>query len=313
MYLSLKLVTSLLPLLGILFLDLACSTSSSLVQGPPKGMKAFVGGSFEASGATGVSGTDGILFVDNGREGQVFSMRLDPKGQQVGKVETINLGVSIEDPEGITTDGTRFYVVSSQSRPKAIAKDGLVRFKFDPGTQRVGEVQSISGLKKWLLENVAELRQAGEKNGKDGGLNIEGLAWDPQHARLLLGLRSPLVDGHALLVPLRLRDPQGAFSVDNLEVENSRAIRLRLGGVGIRGIEYDSSARVFRIISGAAENQDQVDFTLWEWNGDEKKPVLRETHKFEKSLKPEGVARATVGKSEFLIVVFDAGGYTIVE
>ncbi len=163
------------------------------------------------------------------------------------------------------------------------------------------------------MENVAELRQSGERNGKDGGLNIEGLAWDPRGGRLLLGLRSPIVDGHALVVPLRLRDRRGAFSLDNMEVENSKAIRLPLGGVGIRGIEYDGRAKVFRIISGAAENQDQTDFVLWEWNGDEQQPMVRETKRFEKNLKPEGVARVTAGSHNFLIIVFDASGYTILE
>jgi hypothetical protein len=313
MYLSLKHLKTLLPLLGLLFLNSSCSSKLSRSDEVPKGMTPFVGGKFDASGVADVPGTDGILFVDNGREGQVFWMRLDQKGKQVGAINTLSLGVSIEDIEGITTDGTSFYVASSQSRPKAIATEGLVRFKFDHRSQSIKEAESISGLKKFLVENVAELRQEAEKNGKDGGLNIEGLAWDARRGRLLLGLRSPIVNGHALVVPLRLRDQRGAFSLDNMEVENSKAIRLPLGGVGIRSIEYDVRAKVFRIISGAAENQDQTDFGLWEWNGDEQQPLIRETTRFEKSLKPEGVARATSGSHDFLIVVFDASGYTILE
>jgi hypothetical protein len=274
-------------------------------------MTAFEGGKFEASGVAGVPGTDGVLFVDNGLEGQVFWMGLDPNGRQAGVIKPVGLGVSIEDIEGITTDGTYFYVVSSQSRPKAIAKEGLVKFKFDARSQSVEGVESISGLKSFLVENVAELRGEGDKKGKDGGLNIEGLAWDARLGRLLLALRSPIVDGHALLVPLRLRDPRGAFSISNLEVEGSKAIRLSLGGIGIRGIEYDGRVNVFRIISGAAEDQDQTDFGLWEWNGDEKQPVLRETNRFAGSLKPEGVVRATAGGRDFILIVFDAGGYTV--
>jgi hypothetical protein len=299
---------------GLLFLNPSCSsTSSRSDEEVPKGMTAFVGGKFDASGVADVPGTDGILFVDNGREGQVFWMKLDQKGKQVGAINTLSLGVNIEDLEGITTDGTSFYVASSQSRPKAIATEGLVRFRFDHRTQSIKETESISGLKKFLVENVGELRQDGERNGKDGGLNIEGLAWDPRRGRLLLGLRSPIVDGHALVVPLRLRDPRGVFSLDNMEVENSKAIRLPLGGVGIRSIEYDARAKVFRIISGAAENQDQTDFVLWEWNGDEQQPLIRETTRFKKSLKPEGVARVTAGSDDFLIIVFDASGYTVME
>ncbi|MGI9065593.1 MAG: hypothetical protein ACR2HX_04215 [Pyrinomonadaceae bacterium] len=121
------------------------------------------------------------------------------------------------------------------------------------------------------------------------------------------------IAGQALIVPLRLRDPIGAFSTDNLEVEGSKAIRLPLGGIGIRGIEYDGRANVFRIISGATEEQQLTDFGLWEWNGDGKQPMVREMNRFDKTLKPEGVARATVGNRDFLVVVFDAGGYTIMD
>jgi hypothetical protein len=278
-----------------------------------KGMTPFVGGTFEASGVAAVPGTDGVLFVDNGRPGQVFWMGLDQNGKQAGEIKAVSLGIGIEDIEGITTDGTYFYVVSSQSRLKAIASRDLARFKFDTRSQSVEGVASIDGLKKFLVENVAELRGEGERKSKDGGINIEGLGWDPRHGRLLLGMRSPVVDGQALLVPLKLRDPRGAFSMDNLQVEGGKAIRLSLGGLGIRSIEYDTPAGDFRIISGATEEQQLTDFGLWQWNGDERQPALREMNKFDKTLKPEGVARATSGKRDFLIVVFDAGGYTIIE
>ena len=160
------------------------------------------------------------------------------------------------------------------------------------------------------MDNVAELREQGDRKSKDGGINIEGVAWDPRQGKLLLGLRSPIVDGEALLVPLKLRDPRGEFSIDNLQVEGSKAIRLSVGGLGIRGVEYDGRANIFRVISGAAEDQKLTDFGLWEWNGNDKP---RQTKTFDKTLKPEGVARATSGKRDFTIVVFDAGGYTTID
>ena len=279
----------------------------------PDGLTPFEGGKFEASGAAAVSGAEGVLFVDNGRGGEVFWMGLDRAGRQAGAIKPVALGVGIEDLEGMTTDGTYFYAVSSQSRPKAIAKEGLVRFKFDARGQKAEAVESVGGLKKFLVENVEELRGEGDRKGKDGGINIEGLAWDERRGRLLLGLRSPIVDGRALLVPLRLRDPRGAFAADNLEVEGSRAIRLPLGGAGVRGIEYDGRAKVFRIITGAAEDQPQTDFRLWEWNGDEGQPAPRETKKFAPELKPEGVARVVVGDRAFTLVLFDAGGYAVLD
>ena len=276
-----------------------------------KSMTAFVGGKFDASGVAGVPGMDGVLFVDNKREGQVLRMGLDQNGSQAGEIKAIELGVGIKDIESITTDGTYFYVAGSQSKAKANASEGLVRFKFDAPGQSAKGVEAISGLKRFLVENVAELREDGNTKGKKGGLNIEGLAWDPRNGRLLLGLRSPVIDGQALLVPLRLRDPRGAFIIDNLEVEGS--IRLPLGGGGIRDIAYDGRANLFRIISGAAEDQDQTDFILWEWNGNEQQPALRETNRLDHSLKPEGVARVTAGGRDFIIIVFDSSGYTVMD
>jgi hypothetical protein len=276
-------------------------------------MTPFNGSKFDASGVVGVQGANGLLFVDNGREGEVFWMGLDQNGRQVGEIKSIGLGISIEDIEGITTDGTYFYVVSSQSRPKAIEKAGLVRFKFDARGQKIEGVEAVSGLKDFLVSNVEELREEDDRKGKEGGLNIEGLAWDPRHGRLLLGLRSPIIDGQALLVPLKLRDQQGAFSINNLEVEGSKTIRLPLGGVGIRGIEYDRSANLFRILSGAAEGEGRKDFGLWEWNGDEKQPAVRETARFDDKLKPEGVARVSAGGREFIFIVFDASGYSVLD
>ncbi len=181
----------LLSALGLMSL-LSCGGTPAPPEGQVlKSMTAFDGGKFDASGVADVPGTDGVLFVDNGREGQVLWMSLDQRGGQAGAIKPVGLGVGIEDIEGITTDGTHFYVVSSQSRPKAIAKEGLVRFKLDARSQSVEGVESISGLKSFLVENVAELRGEGDRKGKDGGLNIEGLAWDTRRGRLLLGLRSP--------------------------------------------------------------------------------------------------------------------------
>jgi len=276
-----------------------------------KTMTPFVGGTFDASGVAGVPGTDGVLFVDNKREGQVLWMKLDQNGKQVGDIKVIDLGVAVRDPESITTDGTYFYVASSQSNRKAGDSAGLVRFKFDAASYSVRAVETISGLRRFLVESVAELREDGDENGKHGGLNIEGLAWDPHQGRLILGLRSPIIDDHALLVPLRVKDPQGAFVIENLKVD--RAIPLSLGEAGIRDIAYDPRANVFRILSGAAEDQDATDFILWEWDGNAQQPALRETSRFDESLKSEGVARVTAGGRDFIFIVFDSSGYAVVD
>jgi hypothetical protein len=143
----------------------------------------------------------------------------------------------------------------------------------------------------------------------DGGINVEGIAWDPVNKRLLLGLRSPVVGDHALVVPLKLQDPKAALSFDNLEVEGGKAIRLPLGGAGIRSIEYDESRKAFFLITGAGPNSEKMDFKTWEWSGSGATPALREMETFDRRLKPEGITRVSTGDRDFIFIVFDTSGY----
>jgi hypothetical protein len=275
----------------------------------PAPLVPFSGGTFEASGVAHVPGTDGVLFVDDGRTDEIFWMKLGETGNQHGTINAVKLGVSVIDLEGITTDGSYFYVVGSQSKSKGGEQSGLVRFKFDAQGQRVDEVESVSGLKRFLAMNVAELRGMENIKYKDGGINVEGVAWDARNQRLLMGLRSPVVDGHALVVPLKLRNPQGAFSYENLEVDGAKAIKLPSGGEGVRSIEYDERRKAFRLITGAAANSEKTDFKLWEWNGEVAPPTLREAGTFDRRLKPEGITRVSSGGRDFTFIVFDTSGY----
>jgi hypothetical protein len=280
---------------------------STVSSGP---MTAFSGGTFEASGVVHVPGTDSVLFVDDGRPNEIFWLPLGTDRKQAGAIKTIDIATSIVDLEGITTDGTYFYVVGSQSKNKGADQAGLARFTFDAANQRAVGTQAATGLKKFLAENVAELRGMENTKYNDGGINVEGIAWDPQNKRLLLGLRSPVVDGNALVVPLKLRDPNGSLSFDNLEVEGRQAIKLPLNGAGLRSIEYDSSRKAFYLITGAGPNNEKMDFKTWEWSGNAGANALREINTFDRRLKPEGITRVSNGTGDFVFIVFDTSGYT---
>lgn len=146
---------------GIILL-LAITASSVVDPVPlavsPAPMTAFSGGTFEASGVAHVPGTDGVLFVDDGRPNEIFWLQLDKDRKQAGAIKSIDIGTSIIDLEGITTDGTYFYVVGSQSKPKGADQTGLARFTFDATNQQAVGTQAATGLKKFLADNVAELR-----------------------------------------------------------------------------------------------------------------------------------------------------------
>ncbi|HEY9231317.1 MAG TPA: DUF3616 domain-containing protein, partial [Blastocatellia bacterium] len=173
------------------------------------GGTAFRGGpeGFEPSGVVAVPGTDGVLIVDDSRHGEIIWMQVDASGQQVGdQLKVIPLGATVEDSEGITTDGTYFYIVGSQSKLEAGKTGGLLRFTFDASTQTVTRAEAMTGLREFLIEKVPELKAFADVKASDGGLNIEGIACDPDPSqrRLLLGLRSPQVNNNALLVSLKI-------------------------------------------------------------------------------------------------------------
>ncbi|GEM_PF-1508655 len=267
----------------------------------------FLGEKFEASGVVHLTGTDTVVFIDDSRSFEVFMMRINDAGQQVGQVRSVRLGAGIENPEGITFDGTYFYVVGSQSKPKKGAANAIARFTMDQNSQVVSNLAVIPNFRTLLLSRVAELRGVGELEGDDGGLNIEGIAWDPEGKRLMLGLRSPILNGQALILPVALRDAAAPFTADNLQLESARPIPVFLEQSGIRDIQYDSRLKTFLLISGAPENIKRGIFAVWEWDGRSGQP--RQRALLDSRLKPEGITQARVGDKDFIFIVCDENRY----
>ena len=294
--------------LGVLMSAAPAACTIPDATAPPR----IAGGMFEASGVVGVP-DNGVLFVDDNSSTEIFWMELSADGRQVGPAVKVPLGATVIDPEAMTTDGTYFYLVGSQSMSKGTQSDGIVRFRFDASRHQVVERASISALKAFLAAHVKELNGIDPRRGDDEELNIEGLAWDPVRSRLLLGLRAPVIDGHALVIPLKLRDPRWPFEADNLEVDGGKAIRLALGGSGIRNLEYDTVSGSFWVITGATSNCENEDFRLLEWREGPGGPVFTEVARYPSKLKPEGITRVTVGGNTTRFLVFDTGRYTIMQ
>jgi len=275
------------------------------------------GGTFEASGVVQVLGTNGVLFVDDAKLDEILWMQLDENGKQQGSVKSVSLGGSVSDLEGITYGDGYFYVTGSQSAPKDGDQNAIARFKFDASSQTIRDTEVIPNFRDFLLNNVSELKGDADKSGKDGGLNIEGLGWDPKRNRLLLGLRSPQLGDNALIVPVALINPGGAFTKDNLRVVDGKAIQLPLEGLGIRDIQYDSRLDAFLIISGAPEHHDKkLGFKLWQWSGDAgatDSEGLRVLTDLDASMKPEGITHFELNGRQYILIVGDAGVYTKID
>lgn len=285
---------------------MAMAVSGSTAVFSTTGLSPLAGGPFEASGATSVPGGQGVLFVDDGRAGEALWLPLTAEGAQSGDVRAVPIGVAVADPEGITSDGKWVYVVGSLSRGTGAQ---LARFRFDPATVTGSGVESMTGLDALLQSGVPELaggRESKKGKKKAGGINVEGLAWDPKSNRLLLGVRSPVVDGAALAVPVRLRDPAARLAADNVVVDGP-ALRIPLNGSGIRSIEYNAHAGVFQIVAGHPTGA--ADFRLVTWNGTGGE--VRVVQRFLPGEKPEGVTGATLGGRTATIVLFDTSHFAI--
>lgn len=285
--------------------------ATSSLAGRPSSARQITGGAFEASGVISVPGTNGALFVDDNDTTGLYWMELTTEGVQKGAAIPVPFpAVDVVDLEGMSTDGTYFYAVGSQSKKVGFNGDGLIRFTFDPATKRIGHVESIRGLKEFLATHVIELRGADKKVG-DEALNIEGLAWDPQKRRLLLGLRAPVVGNDALIVPVKLRDAEGPFTAANLFIDEPGAIRVPLQGAGLRSIEFDHVRGAFVVFTGAALNDETRDFRLLEWSGSPGAEP-QEIARYPRQLKPEGISRIRLAGRDAMLVVFDVGNYQVI-
>lgn len=280
----------------------------------PPSFSPILGGIFEASGVTWVPETNTALVVDDGKPNQLLLMTLDENGKQQGPMTSIPLNVPLIDPESITTDGTWYYVVGSQGDPKDGAQNSLVRFEYDPATKSIrGTPEVLPDLRSFLLNGVPDLASEGSKPGTRGGLNIEGMTWDPVNNRLLLGLRSPLIQGRAVIIPLKIENPRAPLTAANLKLLSPSTIQLELDGQGIRDIDYNPQLKSFTILSGATDLEKKTDFGLWEWSGDadlsKAQNVPRRELTLDDRAKPEGITNFSVNGKQFVLIVGDASRY----
>jgi hypothetical protein len=119
-------------------------------------------------------------------------------------------------------------------------------------------VRDIARLPALKDDNLAAAAKIAPKQA--GGLNIEGLSATPRGA-LLIGLRNPVPNGKALLIPLENPDEVIAGKAAIL----GSPIRLSLGGRGVRSMEYAPVLGRYLIVAGTAGEGGK--FQLYQWSG----------------------------------------------
>jgi hypothetical protein len=217
----------------------------------------------------------------------------------------------LDDLEALDVDDRgRVYALTSHSRSgKGKVKEEREKLvRFEVAGDELRDPRVVTDLKEQLMATHPVLREAAAVDDvKDGnGLNIEGLAFDAERARLLIGFRGPLVDGKAMLVAIENVDE--VFETGAAPRIAEQAILLDLGGEGIRGMTHDPRLAGFLIISGPLEQVDNVPFRLWLWPGQADQPAQRVTvpglNGFEHA---EGITPVRWRGKEQLLIVSDDG------
>lgn len=216
----------------------------------------------------------------------------------------------LDDLEGLALDRAGFvYAITSHSRDDSgdekPSRERLVRFRIEGN--RVAHPKVVDGLKSAMTATHPVLAAAAKMRDVkgDGGLNIEALEISPDQQRLLIGFRSPLHDGRALIASVE--NLAGIFEADEPPRLAAELEALDLAGNGIRGLSYLPRLGEYLIIGGPASRQSSQ-FDLWLWSGQRGARARRVTvpglRGFERA---EGVSPAVIDGVERIVIVSDDG------
>ena len=219
----------------------------------------------------------------------------------------------LDDLEAVTGDHAGYvYAVTSHSRNKAgderPEREKLLRFRVAGGD--MVEARMVVDLKRALiaahplLAEAAGIRQV----KKDGGLNIEGLAMRADRRALMLGFRSPLLDGRAIIACID--NPDAMFDSGQAPRIASELLSLDLQGHGIRAVSHVPLLDGYLVVAGPV-GRERTQFALWFWRGGQhdlpRRVSVRGLPGFEHA---EGVGSALIGGRQWVIVVSDDGSWS---
>jgi hypothetical protein len=229
---------------------------------------------------------------------------------------------AVDDLEGMTfveENGRRYVFVTSSLYVKKAKKDvldvppsGVLRVTVNPDDTLSAE--NMPGFREWLISAFPQLAASAQTKPDDGGLNIEGFTWDKRRHAFLFGVRTPVSGGKPLILPVRVKDLAGAWTTGNLEAQPpiQLSVEATLDEQGIRGLYNEKDRDAFLVITGKSISDSKAPFALYEWSGNADGAMRRFNVGFAKKMKPEGIARGTIGGKSALVIVDDNGGFQVV-
>jgi hypothetical protein len=266
---------------------------------------------FEPSGATLLTDGKVLLMEDESLNTMhLVEPNSDNTVQELGtpimnkKIKKI-LKKKVRDVEGVTNNGhDRIYAITShstnKSRKRKKAREQIVRFDYHDG--KIDHLKLYHGLSSQLQLLHPTFKQALSDllyGSRKKQINIEALSWEKKRKILLIGFRSPLIDGKAPIVVLE--NPNGVF--DNGEKPRLKApILLDLQGHGIRGMTWDEKKKGYWISAGSVGSRKHESFNLWFW--DKEKNQVKKMNNTTNLGYAEGLATLPDGR---ILVVDDDG------
>jgi Protein of unknown function (DUF3616) len=215
----------------------------------------------------------------------------------------------LDDLEGLASDKLGFiYAITSHSRDEEgnekKTRERLVRFRVKG--DHVTDTAVVEDLKIALTKRHPVLAKAAEVQDVKGGngLNIEALAITEDQRQMLIGFRSPLVDGRAIVCSLQ--NYQDVFDSDASPVIATVLEELDLGGFGIRGLSYVPAISEYLIIGGPASKANEP-CGLWRWKGPGNRPQRVTIPSLKDFAHAEGVSAANIANKSYVVVVSDDG------
>lgn len=215
------------------------------------------------------------------------------------------------DLEGVARLGAHLFWISSHGRNAegraAPRRHALVRVPVEwfeesapPASPPTRYTELLEALQQDPRYRALRLDRAAARAPKaPGGLNVEALARAPEGG-LLIGFRSPLFEGRALMVPLL--NPQAVL--DGVQPPRfGDPIFLSLGGLGLRGaLECE---RGYLLVAGSTDGGGRS--RLFAWSGRNAEAPRELGSEFFKGFNPEGLALWPGSPGGRLLVVSDDG------
>jgi Protein of unknown function (DUF3616) len=296
----------------------ACGPADARPAAPTTGWKLgrtiVFTGACDASGAAGLG--EGRIAVADDEDNRLRVYDLSAGGAPLETIETTSRmagmrGGSPEmDLEAAATVGKRIYWIASHSLRKSGQREASRLRLLATDLVRQGDADSetlvgrpYESLLSDLIESPALARfdMAGAARRPPhtrGALNIEGLTDMPGTDHLLLGFRSPVPGGRALLIPIR----NPAAMVERGErADLGPPIGLDLGRRGVRSLATWRGD--YWIVAGSPHGW--AESRLYRWDG-AGPPSWVQSVRFAR-LNPEALAQVSAGPRSGLLVLSDDG------